>query len=461
MDGISKMTRTIPIQRIDLKSIAAAFLDHCVAAHGPPARQFSDTGPQFRFTTFQGIRSLLEITNRYSRTYHRQTNGQVERYNGTIVEQLRTFVEDHQYRWDALVSMLTLAFNSRPQQSTEVAPLDSVTPKWVGSLSVERVVGSPAPEEQDRSPRGVREAFRARLRNLVHKVRRPLSVAHRRYKRNYDACVRTLNKDIQAGDRVFIEFHARTKQKLGTQAAGPHKVQFRGEGTFSLDIGGYPMTGSRDQGTAAPDRLGDLQKLIQNLGAPQDVVVPVGHHHTGRETVLEAFVGHEVADDRTLRLWTRWWVYYASEDTLELASRIDLRKGHQYMRRVGLLVEEAVAVVEFLDQGNALPGGKRGFQVLNLGGPSANDTCFVAGHEAASGTMAAVRQRGDPQHGHGVGRSQSGIVDVAGRGGCDGKPLRTGVAVAVLAESRGDPVRGAERALVGDMKLIREKLIGR
>jgi len=219
MDRISKMTRTIPIQRIDLTSIAEAFLDHCVAAHGPPATQISDTGPQFRFTIFQGIRSLLGITNRYSRTYHRQTNGQVERYNRTIVEQLRTFVEDHQYRWDALVSMLTLAFNSRPQQSTEVAPLDSATPKRVGSLSVERVVGSPAPEEQDRSPRGVREAIRARLRNLVHKVRRPLSVAHRRYKRNYDACVRPLNKDIQAGDRVFIEFHARTKQKLGTQAA--------------------------------------------------------------------------------------------------------------------------------------------------------------------------------------------------------------------------------------------------
>jgi len=58
-------------------------------------------------------------------------------------------------------------------------------------------------------------------------------------------------------------------------------------------------------------------------------------------------VGHEVSDDGTLRLWTRWWGYHPNEDTLELASRFDLRKVHQYRRRVGLRVETAVEVVDF------------------------------------------------------------------------------------------------------------------
>jgi len=76
-----------------------------VAAYGPPATVLSDNGPQFRSTFFQGVRSLLGISNRYSTTYH----GQVERYNRTIVGKLRTYVEDHQDGWDELVSMLTLA----------------------------------------------------------------------------------------------------------------------------------------------------------------------------------------------------------------------------------------------------------------------------------------------------------------------------------------------------------------
>jgi len=160
---------------------------------------------------------------------------------------------------------------------------------------------------------------------------------------------------------VFVDGHTRTKYKLGTRAAGPYKVLSRGEGTFSLDIDGYPKTVSSDHVTAAPGPPGDPQTLLQNLGVPQDIVVPEGHQHTGKEFVWEAFVGHEVADDGTLPLR-----YHPEEDTLELASRFDLRKVHQYMRRVGLRVEEAGSVVDFLAQVD-FNVGHVGFQVPNRG----------------------------------------------------------------------------------------------
>jgi len=323
VDRFSKMTRAIPLERIDAETIAAAFLDYWVAAYGPPATVLSDNGPQFRSTFFQGVCSLLGISNRYSTTYHPQTNGQVERYNRTIVGPLRTYLGDHQDGWDELVAMLKLAYNSRPQQSTGVAPLEFITPERVRSLSVERMVGSPTPEETDGSPRAIREVIR-------------------------DARVRPVNKYVQAGDWVFFDGQARTNYKLGTRAAGPYRVLSRGKGTFSLDIGGYPETVSSDHVTAAPGPPGDPQTLLQNLGVPQEIVVPEGHQHTGKEFVWEAFVGHEVADDGTLRLWTRWWGYHPEEDTLEWASWFDLRKVHQYMRRVGLPIEESGSVIDFL-----------------------------------------------------------------------------------------------------------------
>jgi len=179
-------------------------------------------------------------------------------------------------------------------------------------------------------------------------VRKSLTLAQRRYKRNYDARVRPVNKDVHAGDWVFVDGHARTKYKLRTRAAGPYKVLSRGEGTFSLDIGGYPETVSSDHVTAAPGPPGDPQTLLQNLGVPQDIVVPKGHQHTGKVFVWKAFVGHELANDDTLRLWTCWWGYHPEEDILELASRFDRHKVHQYIRRVGLRVEEAGSVVDFL-----------------------------------------------------------------------------------------------------------------
>jgi len=127
VDRFSKISRAISLEHIDAETIAAAFLDYWVASYGPPATVLSDNGPQFRSQFFQGVFSLLGISKRYSTTYRPQTSGQVERYNQTIVGQLRTYVEDHQDRWEELVSVLTPAYNSRPQQSTGVAPLEFVT----------------------------------------------------------------------------------------------------------------------------------------------------------------------------------------------------------------------------------------------------------------------------------------------------------------------------------------------
>jgi len=171
-----------------------------VAAYGPPATLLSDNGPQFRSTFFQGVCSLLGISNRYSTTYRLQTNGQVQRYIRNFFGHLRTYAEHHRDRWDELVSMLTLAFNSRPQQSTGVALLEFGTPERVRSLSVKRMVRSPTPEGTEGSPPAIREIIRTPLRNLIRKVWRSLTLAQRRYKRNNDARVRPFNKDVHARD---------------------------------------------------------------------------------------------------------------------------------------------------------------------------------------------------------------------------------------------------------------------
>jgi len=155
---------------------------------------------------------------------------------------------------------------------------------------------------------------------------------------------------------VLVDGHTRTKYKLGTRAAGPYNVLSRAEGTFSLDISGYPETVSSDHVTAAPGPPGNPQTLLQNLGVPQDILVLEKHQHTRKELVWKAFVGHDVADDGTRRLWTRWWWYHPNKDTLELASRFDVRKVTQYMRRVGLRVEEAGSGVEFLDKDSSHAG---------------------------------------------------------------------------------------------------------
>eukprot|EP00170_Pyropia_yezoensis_P000840 contig_3844_g842 len=95
--------------------------------------------------------------------------GQVERYNRTIVAQFKAYVSEHQESWDDLVSVLRLAYSSRPQQCTGVAPLEFVVPERVRNLSLERMPATPYPKEVPKTARAAREYHRAHLRNLVHR----------------------------------------------------------------------------------------------------------------------------------------------------------------------------------------------------------------------------------------------------------------------------------------------------
>jgi len=64
-----------------------------------------------RYVTRAGILGLLGIASNYTTPYHPQTNGQVERYNRTLVRQLRCYIAEHQTEWDSLLALLTTAYN--------------------------------------------------------------------------------------------------------------------------------------------------------------------------------------------------------------------------------------------------------------------------------------------------------------------------------------------------------------
>jgi transposase InsO family protein len=53
----------------------------------------------------------------FTTAYHPQTNGQVERYNRTILASLRGYVAARQDDWDDYTSAVTFAYNCRVHAS--------------------------------------------------------------------------------------------------------------------------------------------------------------------------------------------------------------------------------------------------------------------------------------------------------------------------------------------------------
>jgi len=96
----TKLKRAIPLRDATALTVSSAFIDTWVAAYGIPDSFRSDNGLQFTSVYYQGILRSLGIVSNYTSPYDPQANGQVERYNGTLVRKLRCYVAGHHTDWD-------------------------------------------------------------------------------------------------------------------------------------------------------------------------------------------------------------------------------------------------------------------------------------------------------------------------------------------------------------------------
>jgi transposase InsO family protein len=125
-DRFSKLTRTIPVRTTNALAVAKAFCAHWVFAYGPPKFLPSDNGPQFVAKFFLKVCRELSIAKVFTTAHSPQTDGQVERFNRTILNALRTYVAKNQNDWDDYFAAITFGYNSRVHVSLSYAPFELV-----------------------------------------------------------------------------------------------------------------------------------------------------------------------------------------------------------------------------------------------------------------------------------------------------------------------------------------------
>ena len=112
-DRFSKLTRTVPLRTITAMVVAKAFCESWVFAYGAPRYVLTDNGTQFNAKFFLAVCRELGIEKLFATAKHPQTNGQVERYNRTILNALRGYVSERQNTWDEYPSAITFWYNCR------------------------------------------------------------------------------------------------------------------------------------------------------------------------------------------------------------------------------------------------------------------------------------------------------------------------------------------------------------
>ena len=67
---------------------------------------------------------MLGVQSIWTSSYHPQTDGLVERFNGTLQNMLRKFATVERGSWDQLLSFLLFAYHEVPQESTGFSPFE-------------------------------------------------------------------------------------------------------------------------------------------------------------------------------------------------------------------------------------------------------------------------------------------------------------------------------------------------
>ena len=370
-DRFSKLTRTVPLRSISALVVAKAFCEHWVFVYGPPRYLLTDNGTQFTAKFFLAVCRDLGIAKVFTTAYHPQTNGQVERFNRTILNALRGYVASNQRDWDDYTSTITFGYNCRVHASLGFTPFEIILARPPPPLSVE----IPRKREAD-TPENFRLRFLHRLKELLPLARSRLAESQARYKAGFDKGIREKNKDVSEGSWVFVrrEVHETgTNPKLDEQVDGPYKVLQTDGRTFLLRIGDDHVRVSSDRLTAAPTPEGELSTSVDRRrtdesaasgnipeeGTPTGDVdgsardnegVQTGEHttedtHSGNEQttgeyVFERIVGTKQADDGTMLYRVRWFGYTRDDDTWEPQEHLPISALRRYHRRIGLPIPQ-------------------------------------------------------------------------------------------------------------------------
>ena len=148
VDYATRYPEAIPLSSTEAPRIAKELVS-VFAQVGIPDEMLTDQGPNFMSCLLEEVYKLLKVKRIRTTPYHPQTDGLVERFNGTLKSMLRKFVSRSQKNWDEYLPYLLFAYREVPQESTGFSPfellygrrvrgpLDILKESWTGEAQEE------------------------------------------------------------------------------------------------------------------------------------------------------------------------------------------------------------------------------------------------------------------------------------------------------------------------------------
>ena len=216
MDHFTRYAAAYATKNKSAPTVAEKIYNDFVLRFGYPERIHHDQGGEFENQLLDSLEKLCGVRHPRTTPYHPQGNGQVERFNQTLLSMLRTLPEHKKSRWRDYLQKVVHAYNCTRHSATGFSPfylLYGRSPRLPIDVifNTKPTVGSKGSENYPEYVRkwqgAMQEAYDIAAKRTQH--------SQQQNKESYDKKVRSTV--LQEGDHVLV--------RNLTERGGPGKLR--------------------------------------------------------------------------------------------------------------------------------------------------------------------------------------------------------------------------------------------